>query len=296
MATAPIRLNTREEGDRLLSNQPVLSSQGLGWSSLELEYRRLDATGFNECTLPSHLITFACKAERTPLLVRCSGGKEWRDPGPIGSAIIVPANFGYGQWWDVELEALSLFVSPYDLATAIDETASPEQIDILPQFSQPDPLLYQLALGLKSVVEAGGEGSRLYAETLTQTLMVHLLQHYTTRHVAPKIYQDGLSSAKLQLVLDYIQSHLSQDLGLKELAGLVQLSPHYFAHLFKKSMGIAPHQYVLQQRVKQAKQFLKQRELSIAAIAYEVGFANQAHLNRHFKRIVGVPPGVFRRG
>lgn len=95
---------------------------------------------------------------------------------------------------------------------------------------------------------------------------------------------------KLRQVIDYINDHLDQDLGLAKLAELVQMSPHYFARLFKQSTGFAPHQYVIRCRVERAKQLLIQGKLTIAQVAYAVGFAHQSHLNRHFKRWLGVTP------
>ncbi len=295
MADAPIVVTSSEVSDRLLSNRPSLSSKTWGWQGLTLEYRCMGAGNMPEIYTPWHLITFAVKAPKTPKVVRCSGGKQWRDEARLGDAVIVPAMVGYGVEWDTDIETLTLVLEPPDLATAIDEAQDPKQVEIIPQFSQADPLLYQLGLGLKGLLEAGEQGSRLYAETLTHTLMVHVLQHYTTHTTQPKTYDDGLPQLKLRMVLEYIQAHLDRDLGLKELANLLQFSPHYFAHLFKQSVGIAPHQYVIQQRVERAKLLLKRRDMSISDVAYAVGFANQAHLNRHFKRITGITPGAFRR-
>ena len=72
------------------------------------------------------------------------------------------------------------------------------------------------------------------------------------------------------------------------------MSPFYFSRLFKQSTGSTPHQYLLRCRTDRAKQFLKNTNLSIAAMADRVGFADRSHLNRHFKRYVGMPPSQFR--
>lgn len=294
MSASPIAITSTQASDRLLSNRPSLSSAPLGWQGITLEYRCLGAGAMPEIYTPWHIITFVCNAPKTPKVVRCFGGKQWQNEARLGDAVIVPANVGYGVEWDTDIEALTLVLEPIDLATAIDEARDPREVEVIPQFSQADPLLYQLGLGLKRLLEIG-QADRLYAETLTQTLMVHILQHYTTCVAKPQFYGDGLSKVKLQLVRDYIQGNLDRDLGLKELANLLQLSPHYFARLFKQSVGIAPHQYVIQQRVERAKQLLQRQDMTIAKVACEVGFANQAHLNRHFKRLVGITPGVFRR-
>ncbi|WP_088243956.1 helix-turn-helix domain-containing protein [Calothrix rhizosoleniae] len=295
MSKNAIPITNSQESDRVLANRPKWSSASLGWQGLTLEYRCMKAGVIPEIYTPWHVITFVANAPKIPNVVRSSGGKQWSGEARLGDAVIIPAMVGYGVEWDTELETLTLVLEPPDLATAIDEAQDPAQVEIIPQFSQPDPLLYQLGLGLKGLLENGEQGSRLYADTLTHTLMVHIMQHYTTRTTKPKTYKDGLPMVKLQLVLDYIQAHLDQDLGLKELANLLQLSPHYFSHLFKQSVGIAPHQYVVQQRVQRAKQLLKQADMTIGEVAYAVGFANQAHLNRHFKRMTGITPGAFRR-
>ena len=74
------------------------------------------------------------------------------------------------------------------------------------------------------------------------------------------------------------------------MATLVQMSPHYFSHLFKQSMARSAYQYVIRCRVEQAKNLLLQGNVTIAEVAYKVGFANPSHLNRHFKRLLGVTP------
>lgn len=295
MSELPIVITSSQESDRILANSPKWSSASLGWQGLTLEYRCMKAGAMPEIYTPWHVITFVVNAPKTPKVVRSSGGKQWRDEARLGDVVVIPAMVGYGVEWDTDLETLTLALDPPDLATAVEAAQDPAQVEIIPKFSQTDPLLYQMGLGLKGILENGERGSRLYADTLTHTLMVHVMQHYTTRTIRPKTYDDGLSKVKLQLVLDYIQAHLDQDLRLKKLANLLQLSPHYFAHLFKQSVGIAPHQYVVQQRVERAKQLLKRLDMTISEVAYAVGFANQAHLNRHFKRITGMTPGAFRR-
>jgi AraC family transcriptional regulator len=59
-------------------------------------------------------------------------------------------------------------------------------------------------------------------------------------------------------------------------------------------VGIAPYKYVLQQRVERAKQLLKDEERAIVDIALECGFANQTHLNKHFRKFTGMTPKGYR--
>ncbi len=104
----------------------------------------------------------------------------------------------------------------------------------------------------------------------------------------------GLTRTQLQQVLDYIHTHLDRDLSLTELAEVINISPTYFASLFKQAMAVSPHQYVSQQRVEQAKLMLSKTDLAIANIALEVGFSSQSHLNQQFKRFTGMTPKQVR--
>jgi AraC family transcriptional regulator len=98
----------------------------------------------------------------------------------------------------------------------------------------------------------------------------------------------------LQAATNYIQTHLDRDLSLVEIAGVVNISPTYFASVFKRVMGISPHQYVIQQRVERAKLMLSKTDLAIADIALEVGFSSQSHLTQQFKRLTGMTPKQVR--
>ena len=69
-----------------------------------------------------------------------------------------------------------------------------------------------------------------------------------------------------------------------QIAGVINISPTYNAHLFKRATGTSPHQYVIQKRVERAKLLLLKTDLMIADIALQVGFSSQSHLTQHFKR------------
>ena len=130
---------------------------------------------------------------------------------------------------------------------------------------------------------------------MVNALTVHLLQRYSARKPNIKVYKNGLSKNQLTKIIEYIKNNLDKDLGLNELASLLQISPHYFCELFKKSMGIPPHKYVIQTRLNRAKELLLTGNYSIAQVAFIVGFANQSHLNRHFKKFFGVTPRTVRK-
>ena len=150
-------------------------------------------------------------------------------------------------------------------------------------------------LALDAELLAGGLGSRLLAESLGNVLAVHLLRHFSAAGPADDRPGGVLPRHKLRAVIDYIHEHLDAELSLDHLAAVAHVSPYHFARLFKNSTGLPPHQYVIARRVERAKELLRDRErLPLAEVAAEVGFADQSHFTRHFKRLVGVTPRRFR--
>ena len=168
---------------------------------------------------------------------------------------------------------------------------NPDQIELMPHFmTEQDGLIQGILSTLRAEIESSGIGSHLLVDSLRTALAVHLLRQYCVTQPKLAQYTDGLSQAKLALVTDYIDDHLYQNLQLIELSKIAQISPYHFLRLFKQSMGTTPHQYILQRRIEKAKYLLQHSELSIAEIALRVGFCDQSHLTRCFKRIVGVTP------
>jgi AraC family transcriptional regulator len=108
-------------------------------------------------------------------------------------------------------------------------------------------------LAMTNNLDAGSPAGRLYGESLANALAVYLLNRYTVRRYTPVVYQGGLPGYRLKRVLDHIGDNLAEDLSLT-LAAVAGMRPHYFAELFKRSAGFAPHRYVLLQRIERTKQ------------------------------------------
>jgi AraC-like DNA-binding protein len=96
------------------------------------------------------------------------------------------------------------------------------------------------------------------------------------------------------VVLEYLEAHLSENTSLETLAGLVQLSPFHLAKSFAKVVGVPPHVYLTTRRIEHAKRLLRQGSTP-AAVALEVGFFDQSHLNQKFKRFVGVTSAAYQQ-
>ena len=101
--------------------------------------------------------------------------------------------------------------------------------------------------------------------------------------------------SELQRAITYIQDNLASDLSLDAIAREAGLSSYHFARLFAECFGTPPHQYVILARVERAKALITRDGLPLGEAAQRVGFADQSHFTRHFKRLVGVTPRTFAR-
>jgi len=105
----------------------------------------------------------------------------------------------------------------------------------------------------------------------------------------------GLPPAAMSRVHAYIEAHLSDSIELVQLSAVAGMSVFHFARQFKQSAGISPHHYLVGRRIERAKKLLADTDLSLSEIAFATGFSDQSHLTRHFRQMIGVPPGQFRR-
>jgi len=280
--------------DPLLPRKPILSSRKLGWNDILIQYHSQPSGEHPEVYSPGHGITICTKIVKENQNETTIEGKIYKSSFAVGESTILPANTINKVAWYGEREFILIGFHPKYSIAAIDSSSRSEQNQIIPKIGFLDPLIFQIGLALKTALE-NNNCNRLYVETMINAMAVHLIQYYSTNKPVLKEYQGGLSRSKLQLVIDYIEANLDLDLSLQELANLVHISPHYFSSLFKQSTGLTPHKYVIKARVDRAKNLLLQQKTTIADVAKSVGFANQSHLNLHFKRQVGVTPKQFAR-
>jgi AraC family transcriptional regulator len=165
-----------------------------------------------------------------------------------------------------------------------------DRIELIEQRRSTDPSLYHIAMALRAGVQSGAALDRMYGEALSTALAVHLLREYGAAVLGPKRGYGGLPRAKLVRAVEYIQDHLDTDLTVSRIAQAVYISPYHFTKLFKQSTGQSPHQYVVEARVRKAKELLTKGKFTLSEAAYHVGFVDQSHLTRHFKRVFGLPP------
>ncbi|MBG1263070.1 helix-turn-helix domain-containing protein [Nostoc commune] len=272
-----------------ISQRRTLQLSGLTIDRHVSEPNELDFLGCND-----HLLCFLLSDRNQQKITRI-GEQESEKSQIKGDFWICPAKTS-GLWaWDSTDESLMFVIDPLFLSRTAEEVSGLDasHVELLSTISARDPQIEAIAHLFQAELDTGGVGGSLYTESLMQVFIIHLLRQYCT--LKPKIQHLGesLPRHRLQPVLDYIHSYLDRPLHLAELAAVAGMSQYHFCRLFKQSMGVAPYQYVLQQRMEKAKELLHQGKHKIAEISLLVGCADQSRFAKQFKKHFGVTPGLL---
>lgn len=143
--------------------------------------------------------------------------------------------------------------------------------------------------------ENKGRNGPVYLNNLISLLATHYIQNYSNY---VDIKNSQLAASKFdQRQMDRVDAYIAENIGsnisVDDLADLLGCSKFYFLREFKKLAGVTPYQYLVSQRLEQAKQRLSTGSVNIAVTAQELGFNDQSHLTRAFKAHFGVTPGQF---
>ena len=212
-----------------------------------------------------------------------------------GSVHITPVgNSTYMQWGEARPEVVALAIDQTMVLRIVDDAGMNPTAPLPTTLAVRDPMIRQLTEACEKEMTDLRANGRRFVETLITTLVTHIYRTYASAG-QPGDAKGGLTPKQMSRVLAYIETHIREDIGVDDLAAIVGLSAHYFAEMFKKTIGVTPYRYVLNQRVERAKALLKQGKLPVAKIADTAGFSSHAQFSSHFRKIVGITPAQFRR-
>lgn len=223
------------------------------------------------------------------------GGESWKKriirPGELD---LIPAGTEHSVRWGKPAEVVVLSLNAAFVTDVAAKCAGTHHLELRYALGLKDVQLEHIVSALHSELLQGCPSGRLFGESLATALVLRIARRDSGPAAEVRKHAGGLSPARLRRVVDYIDAHLLDDTSLSELAAAADLSPHHFASLFKKTVGVAPHQYVIAQRIEIAKRLLKDDRKSLSDIAHETGFPSQAHFSTVFRKITGISPHVYR--
>ena len=285
--------------DEFAYSHALRASKQLGWNGIEALVFKMDAVQ-DQSIIPELATphdTIIMHLEGVENLKRRFEGRWTQGVTAPGQFTLNPKNAPILFHWSQASTTIGISFTPAFMTNIIQEIGQgdPMHVEMIAQFNEVDPLVVQISHALLGEMQMGGLGGRLYAESLGQTLAIHTLRNYANVKRIRAAPEGKFSPVQVQRVIEYIEAHLTDNIGIAELAACVGFSTPYFTQQFKQATGYAPHQYLLKCRVERALELFSTSRLTVAEVAQQVGFYDQSHLIRHFKRIVGVSPHQVRK-
>jgi len=158
-----------------------------------------------------------------------------------------------------------------------------------------DGVIRHLGASLQEGLRRPDETNRLFIDYTMLALTAHVAQTYGGLARSAELARGGLAPWQVKRACEKLESDLRGKLSLEQVAAEFDLSVSHFSRAFRVSTGLPPHQWLLRQRVKAAKQLMTVRDLPLSEIAISAGFANQSHFTRVFSASVGLSPAAWRR-
>lgn len=207
---------------------------------------------------------------------------------------------------DLQEEPAVLLPSPFNALVlyvtqaALDKIAYAHRVPRVEQLVWPqgafDPVVHHLAQTLVPSLERPDRATKIFLDYVLHALNCHFVWSYGgVRRSAPQ-FRGGLSSLQMRIAAELLEAHLDGNIALRQVAEACNLSVSHFARAFKQSFHTPPYRWLMERRVARAQDLMTNSRLSLAEIAVRCGFADQSALNRSFKRMHSVSPGLWRRG
>jgi AraC family transcriptional regulator len=182
------------------------------------------------------------------------------------------------------------------LQSCADLLASGKPVELVPRVGFEDPTTARLLRILSQEAAQSDACSRLFVEQAIDLLCIHLVRAHSSFGVlALPVPRRGLADWQVKRVTEFMREHLDRDIGLSELAGVLNLSRFHFCTAFRFATGCTPYQWLTRERMKRAQRLLADRKLSIIDIALSVGYQTPSAFATAFRKTVGATPSAFRR-
>jgi len=266
--------------------------RSVGWPGILVHERRGKS---GQVTYPGgirqHVFYCFLKPLRSDVLI---GNKTETLHYRAGDGRFTPAGRPVAFRWTGEVRVLMLGFQPWFFERVAAELGASTALPVEANTHKLDAT-HPACLLMKQLFRelAAPAGAAIAAEGLARTIAVQLLREFDhIRGARPAAAAPPVAVLK---VVELMRERLADSLALEELAEVAGLSPFHFARQFKTATGHPPHDYLIRLRVDRAQELIRQRsrEWTLSAIANECGFADQSHMARHFKRVLGVSPGEF---
>jgi AraC family transcriptional regulator len=158
-----------------------------------------------------------------------------------------------------------------------------------------DATIFRLGSLLLPTLRHPDQANPLFVDHVLLAVGVHVAHTYGGMRPMSRPARGGLAPWQERRAREFLLANIKRGVALKEVARECGLSVGHFSHAFRRTLGVAPHEWLIRQRVALSKEKLRDDGLSLSDVATECGFSDQSHLTRVFRQAIGVSPGAWRR-
>jgi AraC-like DNA-binding protein len=158
----------------------------------------------------------------------------------------------------------------------------------------PDPALDRLGQALVVSQTSDAALGKIFTESVSLAIVSRIVARQFTASDAQRRDGDALPQWRMNRVIEYIDAHLSEAIGLADMAASAGFTRMHFAAQFRRATGLRPHEYLLRRRIERAQHLLLNSKHNIFDVALSCGFRSQAHFTTVFKRFVGETPYCWK--
>ena len=172
-----------------------------------------------------------------------------------------------------------------------------EKLEFLQKWDIEDNNLKNIIELFYNETQNEGRNGKLYIDNLINLFSYYFINNYSNYGAVinnNKDYKSRFSSRDISKIKEFIIKNIENNLTIDILAEYISMSKFYFLREFKKSTGITPYQFLLQEKLNRSKELLLNPINQISDIAYKLGFSDQSHFSNLFKKSFGVSPGQFK--
>lgn len=273
---------------------PMVVRQTAGWNGFRLVRWSALPGELTERSYADHEVNIPLAGNLTVTKHTAAGGRRLCH-GDAESICLIPAGQPVAARWRDTAECVTIALKPALVTLAHSAGGPTARVELVETYDAKDHLIRQIGLALLAEASAREPAGRLYAESLAQTLALHLIRRYSVTNRAPEVFRGGLSGRNLRRATEFINEHLELDISLADVADSVGLSQYHFARAFKRTTNLTPQQYLTERRVERAKQLLAESDLPLGEVGARAGFKSQSHFTTLFRRFTHMTPKTWRK-
>lgn len=208
-----------------------------------------------------------------------------------GEVWIIPPGIGHWLEWTEEDDVVVVYIHPVRVKHL--EGLTEVSIGDLTDYVSAEPFVAELCQELRQFCgrPAGHSATRI-ANTASLLAVVVMETEAALRSAGDTVVL-GRAAQVVERVKSHVAKSLREELSVTRLAKELGVSPRHFRRLYRRATGMSPQEYLWSRRTAHAKSLLASGNYNVTEAAFEAGFTDTTHMNRHFRAVYGVPPRAF---